>query len=218
MRSSATSTALLTGLLLAAVAVAAPPAGRSSRTAEPAQLQGAVETIERVVAVVDERPLFLSDVRALATVRGLDFERAREAAIDERLMYTEASRVVQAEVSAAEEEQALAALLERRPALEGQVPRPELLRLARRQLAILKYVEFRFRPQVRVSDEDVRKAWEAEEVGRPSGLALEDAQQAIRARLERQVLDQRIESWVGDLRSRATTRVVDPPPPAASAR
>ena len=169
-----------------------------------------MELLERVAAVVDERPLLLSDVRALAAVRGLAEPAALEAAIEERLMYAEASRLAQAEVRAGDEDQALGALLAREPALAERVPRPDLLRLLRRQLTILKYVEFRFRPQLRVSDEQVRKAWEAEEVGRPSGLALEDAQDTLRARLERRALDERIEAWVGELRARTEVRVIAP--------
>jgi hypothetical protein len=168
------------------------------------------ETIERVVAVVDERPLLLSDVRTLADVRGLSEEAALEAAIDERLMYAESSRLAQAEVSSGDEDEALAALLARQPTLTGRVREPDLRRLLRRQLTILKYVEFRFRPQIRVGDEAVRRAWEADNVGRPSGTALEDAEPAIRARLERRALDERVEAWVSELRARADVRKVDP--------
>jgi hypothetical protein len=170
----------------------------------------AAETIERVVAVVDDRPLLLSDVRALAEVRALAPAAAREAAIDERLMYAEASRLAQAEVRPGDEDEALAALLARNTALAGRVPEPDLRRLLRRQLTILKYVEFRFRPQLRITDEQVRKAWETEDVGQPSGVALEDAQDAIRARLERRALDERVEAWVVELRARADVRVVAP--------
>jgi hypothetical protein len=179
--------------------------------ATSAALAAPGEIIERVVAVVDERPLLLSDVRALAAVRGLPEKEAVEAAIDERLMSVEAARLPQAEVTAEEEDRALAQLLETRPALRGEVPEPDLRRLLRRQLAILKYVEFRFRPQLRVSDEDVRKAWEEEQAGRPAGPALEDEQDAIRARLERRALDERIEAWVKELRARADVRYVPPP-------
>ncbi|HEX9187190.1 MAG TPA: hypothetical protein VGB87_08970 [Vicinamibacteria bacterium] len=173
-----------------------------------------VETIERVVAVVDERPLLLSDVRAVQAVRGLAEEKALEAAIDERLMHTEAARLPQADVTPEEEGQALARLLQTRPALRGAVLETDLRRLLRRQLAVLKYVEFRFRPQVRVSEEDVRKAWEEEQAGRPSGPALEDEQEAIRERLEREAIDERIEAWVAGLRARADVRYVPPPPPS----
>jgi hypothetical protein len=167
-----------------------------------------LELLERIVAVVDERPLLLSDVDALAAVRGLSRDAALEAAIDERLMFAEASRVAVAEVSSEQETQALAALLAKNPGLGARVPEADLRRLVRRQLAVLQYVEFRFRPQVHVSDEDVRKAWERENVGRPAGPALEDAEAAIRAELERRALDERIEAWVKELRSRADIRYV----------
>jgi hypothetical protein len=166
------------------------------------------EVVERIVAVVDERPLLLTDVRALGAVRGLSEGGALEAAIDERLMHAEAARIPQAEVAAGEEDRALALLLETHPALRGAVPEPDLRRLLKRQLAILKYVEFRFRPQVRVSDEEVRRAWEEEQAGRPAGPALEDEQDAIRARIERRALDERVEAWVKELRARADVRYV----------
>jgi hypothetical protein len=169
------------------------------------------ELIERIVAVVDERPLFLSDVRALGAVRGLSGAAAVEAAIDERLMYAEAARLAEAEVQRDEEDRALAALLAAHPELRTAVPEADLRRLLRRQATILKYVEFRFRPQVRVSDDDVRRAWEAEEAGRPGGVPLEDAQDELRARLERRALDEKIEAWVKDLRARADVRYVGDP-------
>lgn len=172
------------------------------------------ELLERVLAVVDERPLLLSDVRALAKVRGLAPDAALREAIDERLMYAEASRLVQAEVKPEQVDAALAALVERTPALRGVVPEPDLRRLLLRQLTILRYVEFRFRPQLQVSDEEVRRVWEGEEVGRPAGPALEDALEAIRTRLERQLLDRKIESWVEELRSRADVRQVGGPLPS----
>ncbi len=192
--------------LVLAVALAPAPA---ASPAPPA----AGEILERILAVVDERPLLLSDVRALSAVRGLAEGKALEAAIDERLMHVEAARLPQADVPAEEEDRARALLLETHPALRDEVPEPDLRRLLRRQLAILKYVEFRFRPQVRVSDEEVRKAWEEEQAGRPAGPALEDEQEAIRERLERQALDERIEAWVKELRARADVRYV--PSPAA---
>jgi hypothetical protein len=200
MRSSpalALAAALVPGM--AAAPPAAPPRG---------------EVVERIVAVVDERPLLLSDVRALVAVRGLPEGEALEAAIDERLMHAEAVRIPQAEVPAEEEDRALALLLETHPALRGAVPEADLRRLLRRQLAILKYVEFRFRPQVRVSDEEVRRAWEEEQAGRPAGPALEDEQEAIRGRLERGALDERVEAWVKELRARADVRYVPSPAPA----
>ena len=176
--------------------------------AAAAQAPARTEVVERIVAVVDERPLLLSDLRALVAVRGLAEGEALEAVIDERLMHLEASRLPQADVSPEEEDRALSLLLETRKHLRAEAPEPDLRRLLRRQLAILKYVEFRFRPQVRIGDDEVRKAWEKDQAGRPAGPALEDAQELIRARLERRALDERIEAWVRELRSRTDVRYV----------
>jgi len=194
--------------LAALVVASAVPGPASPQAISPPRTQ----IVERVVAVVDERPLLLSDVRTQRAVSGLAEEAALEAAIDERLMHAEAARIPQAEVPAADEDKALALLLETQPALRSQVAEPNLRRLLRRQIAILKYVEFRFRPQVRVSDEEVRRAWEEGQAGRPAGPALEDEQEAIRARLERRALDERVEGWVKELRARADVRYVLSPP------
>jgi hypothetical protein len=196
--------------LLLLLAVLVPGRAGAQEAASPPP----VEIVERIVAVVDERPVLQSDVRALQAVRGLGEEAAREAAIDERLMHVEAVRLPQAEVTREEEDQAVARLLETRPALRDSVPEPDLRRLVHRQAAILKYVEFRFRPQLRVGDDEVRKAWEEEQAGRPAGPAFEDEQEELRARLERRALDERIEAWVRELRARADVRYVGAPPPA----
>lgn len=201
---------MLSRLAAALLAALVPPGAAWSQPTPPPRTQ----IVERIVAVVDERPILLSDLRALRAVRGLAEEQALLALVDERLMYVEAARLPQAEVSPEEEDRALALLVEARPGLRAEVPEPDLRRLLRRQLAILKYVEFRFRPQVRVSDEEVRKAWEEEQAGRPAGPAFEDEQEELRARLERRALDERIEVWVRELRQRADVRYVGSSPEA----
>jgi len=171
---------------------------------------------ERVLAVVDERPMLLSEVRAVGAVRGLTRRSALEASIDERLMHQEASRLPQAAVSNEEAEDALEALLETRPELAPR-SRAGLLRLVRRQAIILRYVDFRFRPQIRITDAALRAAWNEDSGGKPDGPPFEEAVPALRARLERRALDERIEDWVKRLRERAEIRYVDgpgsPPPP-----
>ena len=168
-------------------------------------------TIERVMAVVDGRPLLQSDVSDLARVRGLDAEAALAAAIDERLMYQEATHLTQTEVLADEEERALAALVERKPALPAEVGEAGLRRILKRQITILKYVEFRFRPQLRVSDQEVRAAFESDPA---AGESFEAEKDRIRERLERRALDERIEAWVRELRGRADVRYVGREAPA----
>jgi len=164
------------------------------------------DVIERILAVVDGRPLMLSEVRILQRMRGLDEAAAVEALVDERLMLREASRLPQAAVSAADEERAYASLRERHPAAAADLPESDLRRLARRQTAILKYVEFRFRPQVRVSEGDVRRAYDEAYAGRADAPAFEAAAEDLRGRLADRELDERIEAWVRELRSSAEIR------------
>jgi len=176
-----------------------------------------VELVERILAVVDERPLLLSEVRAVEAVRDLGRGQALQASIDERLMHQEAARLPQAAVSDEDVERALGALLETRPDLTSRIPRSELRRLIRRQAVILRYVDFRFRPQVRIEHEELRAAWNEDYKGEPEGPPFEEAAPGLRARLEREALDRRIEDWVEDLRGRAVVRYVEGPGSPSSA-
>ena len=171
----------------------------------------AADLVDRIVAVVDERPLLLSSVRAVEELRGLERGPALEEAIDERLMFQEAARLPQTEVTGDEEEAALRSLLGTRPEVETRVPPADLRRLLRRQLAILKYIDFRFRPQIRITEDALRQAWNEDFQGAPQGPPFEEAAPELRARLEREELDRRIESWVRDLRERAEVRYVEGP-------
>ena len=167
--------------------------------------------VERILAVVDGRPVLLSEVAVFEKVRGDDEAAALEGLIDEQLMYREAARLPQASLSPADEQRALASL-QQRLAIGSADQQEQLRRLARRQAAILKYIDFRFRPQVRVSEEAVRSAYEAE--ARPGGPSFEEAAPRIRARLAEQDLSRRIEAWVKELRQGADVRYNTAPPRA----
>jgi hypothetical protein len=151
--------------------------------------------IESILAVVDGRPVLLSEVRAVERITGQERARALEALIDERLMFREASRVPQAAVSPEEEERALQSLRQRAAAAVDGVPERELRQVARRQVAILKYVEYRFRPQVRVE----------------ASVPAEE-----RARRAEEDLQERIEAWVKELRAAAVVRYNEVPPRATA--
>lgn len=138
--------------------------------------------VERVLAVVDGRPVLLSEVRLAQQVRGEDAGPALEALIDEHLMFAEALRLPQAALTDAEEAKALASLEVLVPGAAADAD--ALRRMARRQATILKYVDFRFRPQVRVTADDPEE----------------------KARREAEELDARIEAWVKDLRAAAEVR------------
>jgi hypothetical protein len=177
--------------------------------AAPAAAQANV--VERILAVVDGRPLLLSEVRVLERLRGLPLQAAVDALIDERLMFREASRLPEAVVTAEEEERAYRDLAARVSSGAGATEE-DLRRLARRQTSILKYIDFRFRPQVRVDDAEVRAAWDQERAARPGTEAFEDAAPRVRARLEGAELDRRIEQWVKELRAGAEIRYNSLPP------
>ena len=193
-------------LVLLAIARAASPPEGEAKAALVAPRPG--ELVERVLVVVDGRPLLLSDARAVAGVRGVAFGEALELLVDETLMYEQASRTPQAAVAPAEEQAALADLLQKRPRLTTESTAAALSRLLRRQLVILKYVDFRFAPQVRPTDEELQRAYASEYGARPEAPALETVAEALRARLERRKIDARVEAWIKELRSEAVVRYV----------
>jgi hypothetical protein len=161
------------------------------------------DVVERILAVVDGRPVLLSEVLLFAKVRGETERQALDGFIDEQLMYREAARLPQAALTPEEEERAFQSLRARLTALSAN-DEEQIHRLARRQAAILKYVGFRFRPQVRVSDEAVREAYDA---GGPEAAAsFAEAAPKIRARLVEEDLSRRIEEWVKELRKAAQIR------------
>jgi hypothetical protein len=163
------------------------------------------EVVERILAVVDGRPLMLSEVRLVQQLRGLERAAALDALIDEQLMLREAARLAQSVVSEDDEQRAYESLLQRHPAATG-LPEADLRRLVRRQAAILKYVEYRFRPQVQVADAAVREAYDKQYGAQADAPPLEAAAGEIRARLADRELDEKIEAWIKELRSGAAIR------------
>jgi hypothetical protein len=161
--------------------------------------------LERILAVVEGRPVLLSEVRVVQQLRGLEQAAALDALIDERLMLREAARLSQSAVSAEEEERALARLRET-SAGARQLPEADLRRLVRRQTAILKYIDFRFRSQVSVGEDEVQRAYEARWGARPGAPPVEQVAPALREALLEQALDRRIEAWVAELRASAQIR------------
>jgi hypothetical protein len=156
--------------------------------------------VERVLASVDGRPILLSEAQAFAALRGMEPSASLDALIDERLMYREASRLPGAASSPAEEAAAEASLRAERPEAVASLRPADLRALLRRQIVILRYIELRFRPQVRIGEEVVREAYDAEYAGQPSPPAYAEVSSEIEERLVRRDLDARIEAWVRELR------------------
>jgi hypothetical protein len=163
----------------------------------------AAELVERVLAVVDGRPLCLSDVRAVEQLDGLGRADALERLIDETLLFREAFRMPQSGTTAPEEAS---------PKLVGG--NGSVRRALHRRAAIRRYVALRFRPQVRIEDEAVRHAYE-ETFGRGSGAteetpSYESVAADIRERLLAREVANRVADWVHDLRAGAEVRYNPP--------
>jgi len=158
--------------------------------------------IEEIPAVVEGRPVMLSEVKVMALVKGRDLKQALEDLIDEELMFREASRFPQGNVTSEEEDKAYRGLAEK---VGPGATENDLRRLARREQAILQYLAFRFRGSVRIEAEELHRAYEAE-YKKPGAPPFEAVSQDLRDRLEKEQVDQKIEAWVRDLRSSAEIR------------
>jgi hypothetical protein len=168
---------------------------------------GSAEVIERVLAVVDDTPVLLSETELLQRLKRTDRATALQALIDESLMLREARRLREAAVTPEEEQRALDSLLGGLAAGAAELDRDALRRVARRQTVILKYIELRFRPQLRVDDAELLAAYQAEYAGKPDPPPLEAVSKELHARVLSRALDQRIEAWAAELRAAARIRL-----------
>lgn len=164
---------------------------------------------ERVVAFVGKTPVLLSDVALARALLKLDEKEATERAIDEVLMFEEASRLTTESIPEADIVRAISDLKERAGA---GFPPAALRRKALVQLAISNYIELRLRPQIRVEDEAVRQVFNERVARDPEPPPFALVADAIRESLESKALDQKIEEWVASLRRREDIRRVAPRP------
>ena len=167
---------------------------------------GEPRLLERILAVVDGKPILLSEARLTEALKGVARREAVEALVDERLMLREARQMPRSEPRREEIDEAERTLVTRWPAAAGPAPEAALREMARRQLRILKYIEFRFRAQARVDDQALREAYDAEVKERGNDPGYEGAKDALRQRLEARRLDAEVEAWVQELRSTAEIR------------
>jgi hypothetical protein len=165
--------------------------------------------IERTLAFINKKPILYSDVMLTRELLQLEEADALERTIDESLMFDEASRLLNDSPSEDTIARAMLALQEK--AGTG-FTRPALRRKALVQLAISNYIDQRLRSLVRVEDAEVRRVFNEKVVNDPQPPAFSLLAPSIRELLERRDLDQRIEEWVGALRSRAEIRRPSPRP------
>jgi hypothetical protein len=82
------------------------------------------------------------------------------------------------------------------------------------QLTTLRFVEYRFKPEVAVSDADINayyqreiSDWSAQHTGLPPGLA--QVKESIRQRLTEERTDQALDAWLNEARRQARIVYVD---------
>lgn len=152
-----------------------------------------------------------------ATEVDAQLRAALECLIDTTLVFREVRRFPQLQTTDAEID---AALQQVRAATGGagldaelrrwQFSETELRDVIRRQLLVSAYVDSRFREIVQVSDEDVLRAWTDEIV--PDMLARgievpplgEVDDEFVRPLLQEREVNRLVQSWISDLRERAT--------------
>jgi hypothetical protein len=161
--------------------------------------------LDRTVAFVAKKPVLLSDVELAMALLKIDEAAAIESSIDERLMFEEASRLVS---ETPKDELVASSVLILRQKAGDRFTQAALRRKALVQLAISSYIDQRLRPQVRVEDADVRKAFNEIVVSDPQTQAFTLVADTIRESLEQRALDQKIEEWVASLRRREEVRRV----------
>lgn len=207
-------------LALALLRAAAPPAPAPEAGPAPITLK------DRVVAIVDEDPILLSDVNRVI-VLGLaqpnpgesdhDFRRrVLVQLIDQRLRFHEIDRFGFEQVPAARVDQHVQEIRDR---WKGQAELDQRLKevgltpaglrqLVSRQLTVLTYVDERLGPRVFVSPEDIKVYYDDTLV---PGLQkqgqkappLEEVREKIRGVLREMLLNREIETWTDDLRAKA---------------
>lgn len=182
--------------------------------------------VDRVVAVVDDDPIFQSDIDRAIGIRGeepadgesmLDLERrVLESLIDRRLRLHAVERHVFGLPPAHRIQQQMDQFAERFTGPEAfeehlrglGLSQEGLRQLVIRQLRILAYIEERLRPRVFVDRETIRKYYDEELVPavRADGAeppAMESVEGEIRFILEERRLDEEIDTWSQDLRASA---------------
>ncbi|MEM1202841.1 MAG: hypothetical protein AAGN66_06385 [Acidobacteriota bacterium] len=183
---------------------------------------------DRIVAVVDEDPIFLSDIeRAVAlgvaddlVAQDSDPARLRRRVlgrlVEQRLRSHEADRYDTSAVPSADVDRQVETIAERfggdgrlrERLVELGYGLDDLRALLRRRLRVLAYIEERLAPRVFVEEEDIRAYYDTElavelELRGLDRPPLAELREPIRVLLRERALDAEIERWTDELRLRA---------------
>ena len=198
-----------------------------------AAAQSPLRPVDRIVAVVDEDPIFFSDLqRALAFgfarpgSESGDFRPVLDQLVDERLRAHDIDRYgvppapeaeIAAQLDRIEKAHGGAAALDAELAALGS-NREELRRSIDLQLRILVYIDERLAPRVFVDDEELNGYYEgelAQEMARQGQARPEigEVREGIRSVLRERKLNQEAAAWTKELRAaaRITDLLAEPP-------
>jgi hypothetical protein len=204
-------------------------AGGAWAVSPPAASDDSPRLVDRVVAVVDEDPILDSDIDrvvGLGLLPALAAEgaaeqrrRALDLLIEQRLRLHEVDRFGFEETPLAALDLQMEQARSRFPSQEAflaelarlGLDETALRQLLARQLTVLAYVEERLGPRVFVSVDDIARYYNEELVPalRSGGTAaaeiptLESVRESIRAVLRERRLNEEIDRWTADLRSKA---------------
>ncbi|MEM9556227.1 MAG: hypothetical protein AAGC60_18360 [Acidobacteriota bacterium] len=203
------------------------PAGPSTESQQPAGSEPTeVQQVDRIVALVDEDPIFESD---LARARALDADAAElprddllRRVIDERLRAHEVERAEIPPVAGDEVAAQVARIAARFGGLESMreshralgLDSAGLRLLVRRQLRLLAYIDERLAPRVFITPQDIEAYYSGPltvamaERGEPLP-PLEAVRDAIATLLSERALSREIDAWTERLRERATIRTFE---------
>lgn len=182
--------------------------------------------VDRVVAVVDEEPILLSDLEraiGLGLVPAAPGEskeavarRALDGLIEQMLRQHEIARFGYEEAPLAEVDRQVEAVRSRFPddaAWQAELARlgldePQVRAILAQQLAVLRFVEERLGPRVFVGVDEIRAHYDQKLVPelQARGEAvppIESVREAIRALLREERLGLEIERWTDELRAAA---------------
>lgn len=185
---------------------------------------------DRVVAVVDEEAILLSDIEEVLGLGLMDTapgaapadlrSRALDGLIDHQLRYQAAERFGLGQVSVERIEEQVEAIRARFPdagafderLTELGMTEQELRQLVARQLLVLRYVDERLGARVFVGLEDIRAYYDERlvpelEAAGSEVPVLESVREDIRGVLREERLLEEVERWTAELRREADVQV-----------
>jgi len=186
------------------------------------------EIVDQVAAVVEGEVITLSDLKWLIEFRGFqvpeDEQERRDfyltvlnQIIEQKLIAMEAEQTPMVEVTADEVEAQIAAYKQRFPTeeafqqrlVEMQTSLQEFRQIIRRQVAVNKFIEARFKPFIIVLPNEIEEYYretlvpQLEKLNQPIP-ALEVVEESIRQILTEQQTNEELERWLRTARQRAT--------------